>query len=220
MTSRLAICGIVLAGGRSSRFGADKLAAELEGRPLLHHAIAAVAAVASEVIVVAPPGSEPSLPEHPGVPVRVVHDPEPFGGPLVGLGAALAAAGHPVAIVVGGDMPRLVPGVLDLLVRRIAPGAHGSARAAVLEVPDGRLQPLPMALEVAAARDVHARIAPAGARSLRELLRDLEPATVGLADWEALDPGRGTIIDIDRRDDLRASRRVDLQSSRRVDPRS
>jgi molybdopterin-guanine dinucleotide biosynthesis protein A len=204
MTSGVAVSGIVLAGGRSSRFGTDKLAAELEGRPLLHHAISAVAAVASEVIVVAAPGSEPSLPEDPGVPIRVVHDPEPFGGPLVGLGAALVAAGHPVAIVVGGDMPRLVPGVLGLLLRSVTPGTHRSARAAVLEVPDGRLQPLPMALEVAAARDAHDRIAPAGARSLRELLRVLEPATVGLADWEALDPGRATIVDIDRRNDLRS----------------
>ena len=47
---------IVLAGGASSRFGSDKLAAPLDGRPLLHHALDAVAAVADHVIVVVGPG--------------------------------------------------------------------------------------------------------------------------------------------------------------------
>ncbi|MFN8623891.1 MAG: NTP transferase domain-containing protein, partial [Chloroflexota bacterium] len=49
------VSAIVLAGGRASRFGADKLAASLDGVPLLHHAVRAVSAVpgATEVIVVA-----------------------------------------------------------------------------------------------------------------------------------------------------------------------
>ena len=33
------ITGIVLAGGRSSRFGSDKMAVDYRGRPLLFHAI-------------------------------------------------------------------------------------------------------------------------------------------------------------------------------------
>ena len=112
--------GIVLAGGRSLRFGGDKLAIAIEGRPLLHHAIGGVAAVASEILVVVAPGAEPALPADLAVPIRLVHDPEAFGGPLIGLGAALAAA-HPLAVVVGGDMPRLVPAVLVRLLRRSSP---------------------------------------------------------------------------------------------------
>ncbi len=42
---RAGISGIVLAGGRSRRFGADKLTTDVGGRPLLHHAITALAAV-------------------------------------------------------------------------------------------------------------------------------------------------------------------------------
>ena len=41
------VSGIVLAGGRSSRFGSDKLRAEIAGRSLLELAIDAVAAVAT-----------------------------------------------------------------------------------------------------------------------------------------------------------------------------
>ena len=51
---------IVLAGGRSRRFGRDKLAEPVDGRPLLHHAIDAVRPIATEIIVVAAPGASPA----------------------------------------------------------------------------------------------------------------------------------------------------------------
>ena len=44
--------GAVLAGGRSSRFGADKALAMLDGRSLLDHALAALRAHCDAVIVV------------------------------------------------------------------------------------------------------------------------------------------------------------------------
>ena len=43
MSTPQRVTGIVLAGGRSTRFGGDKLAVEIGGRPLLHRAIVAVA---------------------------------------------------------------------------------------------------------------------------------------------------------------------------------
>ncbi|MGH2499776.1 MAG: NTP transferase domain-containing protein, partial [Candidatus Limnocylindria bacterium] len=55
--------GILLAGGRSSRFGADKLAADVGGVPLLHRAIAPLAEVCAEVVIVlAPDAPVPPLP--------------------------------------------------------------------------------------------------------------------------------------------------------------
>jgi molybdopterin-guanine dinucleotide biosynthesis protein A len=46
------VSAIVLAGGRSTRFGADKLAARLGGETLLERAVGVVAGIADEVIVV------------------------------------------------------------------------------------------------------------------------------------------------------------------------
>src|SRR5205814_9025635 len=51
-SARPRIAGIVLAGGGTSRFGADKLQAEIDGRPLLHLPIEALAEICSEIVVV------------------------------------------------------------------------------------------------------------------------------------------------------------------------
>ena len=193
------VIGIVLAGGRSARFGSDKLAEELDGRPLLHHAIEAVLAVAREVVVVAAPDGEPAMPAWAGARqrVRIVHDSEAFGGPLAGLAVALSSVPASTALVAGGDMPRLVPAVLH----RLAVTASPARPAVVLEVP-GRVQPLPMALDVAAARTAAAAVLERGGRSLRELLRELGATTLPAPVWLALDPAGATIVDIDRPTDL------------------
>lgn len=193
------VTGIVLAGGRASRFGSDKLMAELDGRPLLHHALEAVAMVARMVIVVAAPGIEPPIPVALAARVHVVHDPEPFGGPLVGLLAALSAVETPVALVVGGDMPRMVPAVLHRLAVTVGPAQP----VVVLEVP-GWPQPLPMALDVRAASTAVAAIVNRGGRSLRELLRELGVVSIPAPEWLSLDPAGTTIADVDRPADLRS----------------
>jgi len=87
---------IVLAGGRSARFGGDKLAQRLDGEALVERAIDAVASVADEVIVAgrAIDGQKRT--------VRAIPDDEPFGGPLVALVGALGAARGTFAVVVDG----------------------------------------------------------------------------------------------------------------------
>ncbi len=110
------ISGIVLAGGRSRRFGSDKLEAEIDGRTLLDRAVAAVGIVAGEVLVVLGPGDERPLPAS-ARSVRRVIDREAAGGPLIGLLAGLEAAAEPVCLIAGGDMPSLQPDVLARPVR-------------------------------------------------------------------------------------------------------
>jgi len=191
------VIGIVLAGGRSARFGSDKLAEELDGRPLLDYAIDAVLAVAPEVIVVAAPGAELPISQDIADRVRVAYDAESFGGPLVGLAVALALVTTQTALVVGGDMPSLVPAVLHRLASTVEP----PRAAVVLEVP-GRVQPLPMAIDVGAARAAADRVLERGGRSLRALLAELGASTIPAPVWLALDPAGVTIVDIDRPSDL------------------
>jgi molybdopterin-guanine dinucleotide biosynthesis protein A len=194
------VSGIVLAGGRSSRFGADKLAQTVGGEPLLHRATRAVARAGDEVlVVVAHSGPLPALPEDLPVPIHTVRDDEPFGGPLAALAEGIARAEHPVAVVVGGDMPWLSPAVLSLLVDRLR---SGPGDAAALEL-DGRRQALPFAIRGSALREIRALLA-AGDRSLSSLLGRTHAAAVEEPAWRALDPTGQTLADVDVPGDLTA----------------
>jgi molybdopterin-guanine dinucleotide biosynthesis protein A len=184
---------IVLAGGRSARFGRDKLAEPVDGRPMLDRAIEAVQAVGSdvEVVVVMAAGDLRSLP--PGV--RHATDPSPFEGPLVGALTGLEALSADVesVLVVGGDMPSLDPSVLRLLVAELG---TASATAAILEG-DGRPRPLPMAVHRSEATTTARRLVEDGERRLRALPAALATAVVSAERWRALDPSGGTLRDVD-----------------------
>jgi len=195
-TRRIAVTAIVLAGGRSARFGGDKLAQELEGRTILDHVLERVRAVASDVVLVRRPDA---MDEPAGA--RVVHDPESFGGPLVGVLAGLEAAREPLALIVGGDMPRLAPDVLVLLVRTLAAAEPSDVDAVALHG-RGRSQPLPIAVRTGAATTAAQRALGHGARSLAAWLEALRTRTLEEGDWRPLDPGAATLIDIDAPDDL------------------
>lgn len=191
---------IVLAGGASARFGADKLTAPLEGRPLLHHAVSAGAAVADRVVIVlAPRGPVPPLPADLPVPVVVARDREAGGGPLVGLLAGLdATPGDHLALVIAGDMPSLHPGVLALLVSSLRDDPAITAATLAGEPP----APLPAAVRTAPARAAAADALAAGRRSLFACLDHLARVEIAPATWRAIDPAGATLRDVDVRGDL------------------
>lgn len=192
------VTGIVLAGGRSSRFGSDKLQAELDGRSLLQHAVDAVASIVADVVVVCAPEDERSLPTA-DIPVRRVVDPEPYGGPLLGLRAGLEVAAEPIVLVAGGDMPSMHPAVLGLLVRTLLAG-EGTG-AAVLAT-RGSIVPLPAALRTGGASDQVGRLVDDGERRLRSVFDRLPTRILDDAEWRPLDPNGETLRDIDRPEDL------------------
>jgi molybdopterin-guanine dinucleotide biosynthesis protein A len=188
------ISAVVLAGGRSSRFGRDKLAEPIDGRPLLQHAIDSVRPFATEILVVAAPGAAPSLPND----AILVHDPHAYEGPLVGLRAGLAAARESIVLVVGGDMPTLVGAVLGSMAAELE--ASG-ADAVVLEY-DGRARPLPMVLRRSAAVATVDRLVGAGERRLGALIDPPAARVVPEGRWRDLDPDASTMRDIDTEADL------------------
>jgi molybdopterin-guanine dinucleotide biosynthesis protein A len=191
--------GVVLAGGRSMRFGRNKLAEPVaDGRTILAHAVAAVALVCREVVVVIAPDD----PVPAGLPAnaRVVVDPEAFGGPLVGLAAGLAQASDEVVLVAGGDMPDLVPSVLVRLARVLGDGSADAVRLA-----DGdQAAALPCAVRRKPALRAAESALAAGDRRLRGLFERLVEELVPEADWRVLDPAGRTLRDIDRPEDLLA----------------
>lgn len=183
----------MLAGGASRRFGRDKLVEPIDGIPLLERAVLALAGLVEEVVVViGPDRAAPHLGSI-GRPVRYARDPEPFGGPLVGLRTGLAEARGSIALVVGGDMPWLVPAVLGLLIDRTP---------AALADPAGILRPLPCALDRAATLIAVDDLLVSGERRLRAVLARVGTSALPWADWQVLDPGGLTLVDIDEPGDL------------------
>jgi molybdopterin-guanine dinucleotide biosynthesis protein A len=192
---------IVLAGGASSRFGGDKLAAEYQGRPVLHHALAAVAAVADPVVLVLGPDTAvPAIPPGLAASLRIARDAVAHQGPLAGLAGGLAAlpAGIDRAIVVAGDMPALVPEVLRALLDAV--GADIAIAAACLEADPP--SPLPMAMRRVPTETAAIALLDADRRSLRALLDAVPSVVVPAATWRRLDPDGATLRDIDTPGDL------------------
>jgi molybdopterin-guanine dinucleotide biosynthesis protein A len=133
------IAGMVVAGGRSTRFGGEKAAAVLGGRPLLLWAVRRLQGACLHVAVNARPGTETeALALAEGLPV--LHDtPGDPDGPLAGVKAGLAWAkslGARSLAVSPCDAP-LLPA--DLFPRLIEAAGKGAAALAVTA--DGR-QPL------------------------------------------------------------------------------
>lgn len=196
------VSAIVLGGGRAERFGRDKLAEPVGGRPLLRLALEAVASVVVEIVVAGPSAApEADLP----VPVRFVPDPEPDGGPLVGVLAGLETVRESIALVVAGDMPRLQSDVLGLLIRTLVTAPPNEVDAVVLAHRD-RIQPLPIAVRTGSGTSAAQRGLGRGSRSLYAWLDGLRVHAIQESEWRALDPHADTLLDIDRQEDLRRLR--------------
>ena len=137
---RADVAAIVLAGGRATRFGADKLVTEVGGRALVLHAIDAARAVAQRIVVVGPMSA--ALP----VDVVVVREDPPYSGPFAAVTAGLAALDDDVHVVVvlAGDLLDPAP-MLPRLLRALRGPQHAGAappEAAVTVDVAGRRQPL------------------------------------------------------------------------------
>ena len=133
MSSPLFIVGVVIAGGRSVRFGGEKAAAPLGGVPLVIRAARRLQAVCPAVAVNARPGTEAeALARADGL--TVLHDaPGDPDGPLAGVKAGLIWAqglGADGIAVSPCDAPFLPD---DLFVRLIAAAGGGPAMAETAE---------------------------------------------------------------------------------------
>lgn len=144
---RTEIGAIVLAGGRSSRFGSDKLAAQVDGAPLLHRAIDAARGVAAHVVLVGP------APEGLPADVVVTREEPPFGGPYAAVVAGLDALDESATavVVLAGDLLDPAPLLPRLLAALEGTDDKGrTVEAAVAIDSEARRQPLLAAYRVEA----------------------------------------------------------------------
>lgn len=195
--------GIVLAGGRSTRMGADKALVDWGGRPLVAHVAAALrSSVAGPVVVVGAPGRPlPPLPEGVEAAEDAVADRGPLEGLLAGLRALEERAEH--AIVVPVDLARLRPEVIGVLEDA---RVRADARAAVPEI-GGDVRPLPAVYAVDLAPVARALL-DAGERRLRALPTAVDAQVVPERDLRVVDPGLESFAPMNTPAELDAARRA------------
>jgi molybdopterin-guanine dinucleotide biosynthesis protein A len=187
------MAGLVLAGGRSSRFGGEKAAARLRGRPLLRIALDRLAPDCAALAVSAAVGSEAErLAGEAGATVL----PDPAGapaGPLAGVCAGLSwanARGAALLAVAPCDLP-LLPASLFRELRAALTDRDG---AAVVRTPDG-LQSLCLVARTELHAALEALLATGRHPPVHEWLADVGARELPMAD------GR-PFLNVNTREDL------------------
>ncbi len=127
----VAMIGIILAGGASTRMGTDKAFVEIEGRPMFEWVGKALDEVTGRVIVA---GRSEAL----GPYGAVADIGEAHRGPLSGLFAAANAYPHDPLLLVAVDQPWVQPGTLRAIRRDFtdlaAVPVHGGTRQVLCAV--------------------------------------------------------------------------------------
>jgi molybdenum cofactor cytidylyltransferase len=186
------IAGLLLAAGRSARFGGDKLLAPLRGRPVLFWSAAAIATEVDTLFLVVPPDSALRVEALEGIPVVVVEHAGCDAGLASSIRAGIAAlpADAEAVVIALADQPLVTPAVVRRLTER---WRDGGVTAVAPRYRDGRGHPVLFGRLAFAA--LSALEGDAGARTLLDSLGD-EVAVV---------PVDGTRpVDVDTPEALRA----------------
>jgi molybdopterin-guanine dinucleotide biosynthesis protein A len=102
------LAGLILAGGKSTRFGEDKASAVLAGKPMLQWVVSRLEGVCLSIVVVRAAGQV--LPHIDcAIPIESVEDLYEGKGPLAGLVAGLGTVGDGLCFATSCDAPLLRP---------------------------------------------------------------------------------------------------------------
>lgn len=151
---------LILAGGRSTRFGAtDKAVAELAGTPMIRHIADRIEPVVDALVVNCRDEQVASIRKALvgyDIGVRFVRDEIPDQGPMAGIAAGLRAVEHEYAFVAACDIPLIEPTVVAYLFERATGEESTDSRAhdaVVPQIDDGWLQTTHAVYRVAAMAD-------------------------------------------------------------------
>ena len=135
------IAALLLAAGRSSRFGGDKLLAPLRGHPVLFWSAAAIATEVDALYLVVPTGATARVAALEGIPAVVVEHAGRDAGMASSIRAGIAALPPEVeAVVIAlADQPLIAR---DVVRRLCARWREGGAMAVAPYYRDGRGHPV------------------------------------------------------------------------------
>ncbi len=111
---RTGVTGVVLAGGRSSRFGRDKGLYPYRGKPLVMHAADIIRPLCDDLLIIS---NKPHQYAAFGLPVMA--DLFPGCGPLAGIHSGLSNAGQDTVIFIACDIPNIPSKIFSFLLSNL-----------------------------------------------------------------------------------------------------
>ncbi|MEN8008300.1 MAG: molybdenum cofactor guanylyltransferase [Candidatus Krumholzibacteriota bacterium] len=187
------VTAVILAGGRSTRFGSDKGLAEWRGRRLVDHVLDRIPALCRETVLVLREEQDTGDWRN----VTIVHDdPARNEGPLRGVVRGLAACSTEWAWVLACDQPLVSPELLLDLLR----SATGEDHALIPEW-EGRLKPLTGLYSVRSGFLLE-QCSDAGEQSLIGALKTVGYRVFPEEDCRRNDPRGGGFLNINRPEHL------------------
>ena len=166
--------GIVLAGGKSSRFGEDKALACVDGLTMIERTVNLLYSLGLDPVVITNETRDYSF-----LKCRIERDLISDGGPLGGVYTACCLFEHSSLVVLTCDMPNLTPGSLKMLLYH-----HDKAyKATLFEVQRNCFQPFPGVYEPSLIDPIK-KVLEAGDLSMQDFLRQL--AEINLIPFKGL----------------------------------
>jgi molybdenum cofactor cytidylyltransferase len=122
------VTAIVLAAGKSSRMGVNKLLADVNGEAMIRRTVAAMGEAVDETLVVTGRDREAIEAALAGLPVRFAHNAEFADGLSTSLkrGIEAVAADTDAVVIALGDMPLVTPDTVRRLIAAYNPAEHRS----------------------------------------------------------------------------------------------
>lgn len=194
---------IVLAGGRSERFGGNKALIKLGKKPLLLHVIDRLSGLVSETAVVIGARDDvgrytPLLPPT----AIVLKDVAEGMGPLAGILRGMQGIRSNCVLVLPCDSPFVNGEVLAYLFESL-----GGSDAAIPRWPNGNVEPLHAVYRASSAAPAAREALERGELLIVDMIKRLEKVVyVDTETIKVLDPGLMTFFNINSRGDLEAAR--------------
>ena len=201
---------VILAGGKSVRFGRDKISARIGRRSLIERVVSRVEPLVGEIILVV--AGDRSFPELEALPkIRKVSDIYPGNGSLGGIHAGLSASSSFYNLVVAADMPFLNP----LLLRYMFQVSVGYDMT--LPKMDAYFEPLHA---VYSKNCVHpAEVLVRGGRKVVvDLLNHVRARYLTAEEIDRFDPARLSFFNINTEEDLKKARKLISRADGSPDP--
>jgi len=183
--------GIILAGGRSSRFGSNKALADFRGIPLIRQVSDLMDSLFPERLLIT---QTPEIYRFLGWPTRP--DLIPGQGPLGGIHAALTAVSAPRCFIAACDMPFLNPGLISYLCAQA-----GEEWDVVVPCLDQGLEPLHAVYRKSALAVIEENLR-GGQKKISTCFEQLRVKKVTQAEIGKIVPDLITFCNINRHEDL------------------